>query len=116
MRVAVRFTVFRSPLTIIASGVFARILLAPPETPSYSRTSNTDGVCGRHSRLISTLWTQVDPTVSPETVATGYFECARKGVEVQVLSNRTRITWTSGHLRIDVALPILSGSSPGKPE
>jgi hypothetical protein len=23
--------------------------LAPPETRSYSRTSNTDGVCGRHS-------------------------------------------------------------------
>src|ERR1700680_1542425 len=41
---------FHSQLTKIASGALARILLAPPETRSYSRTSNTDGVCGRHSR------------------------------------------------------------------
>jgi hypothetical protein len=39
-----------SQLTKIASGTLARILLAPPETRSYSRTSNTDGVCGRHSQ------------------------------------------------------------------
>jgi hypothetical protein len=56
-----------SQLTKIASGALARILLAPPKTRSYSRISNIDGVCGRHTSVRK----RIGATSGPEILSGG---------------------------------------------